>query len=212
MPLYVHVVFSCLQRISLALFEHHVPTVHNSVTTTSTWHVRQACIIPPCCSAGHARQVTANILYIVHIHCQGSLCAMLTVHEILEHAVWSGANCCSVALHRQCGGRLRCLDSPWVIPVSLAGEAQLDRRCSSSSQPCSLTLQPVTARPCPGAGRQYNRLRPAQLSRPAPTLLVWLIRPVPLCRVRANKMLGLSLWSGIWSFQHSTSVAASLWI
>ena len=98
--------------------------------------------------------------------------------------------------------------------MSLAGKAQLDRRCSSSSQPCSLTLQPVTARPCPGAGRQYNRLRPAQLSRPAPTLLVWLIRPVPLCRVRANKMLGLSLssWPGIWSFQHSTSAASSLWI
>ena len=28
--------------------------------------------------------------------------------------------------------------------------AQVDRRCSSSSQPCRLTRQPVTARPCPG--------------------------------------------------------------
>ena len=39
------------------------PTVHNSVTTTSTWHVRQACDIPrfpPCHGADHAQQGTAR--------------------------------------------------------------------------------------------------------------------------------------------------------
>ena len=43
------------------------PTVHYSVTTSSTWHVRQACDVPPCYSAGHAQQVTARI-YCDPIH------------------------------------------------------------------------------------------------------------------------------------------------
>ena len=38
--------------------------------------------------------------YIV-MHTQGSRCVTLTGHEILGHAIYSGANCCAVALHKE---------------------------------------------------------------------------------------------------------------
>ena len=46
-----------------------------------------------------------NILYIecilCAVHIQGSLCAKLTGHEVLEHFDCSDANCCAAALHKE---------------------------------------------------------------------------------------------------------------
>ena len=102
--------------------------------------------------------------------------------------------------------QLHCIGSVAIDSSALTAH----RSCPCHSQAkCSLIASaparcnPATSlgspwRPCPIQAVQLQ----AQLSRPEPTLLVWRIRPVLLCRVRANKMLGLSLW--IWSFQSST--------
>ena len=66
-----HLAFSCQQRISSVLLEHleragGPPHSAQLVTTTLTWHVRQACDIPTCHCAGHAQHVPARIYCNAH--------------------------------------------------------------------------------------------------------------------------------------------------
>ena len=191
----MHLTFSCLQRISLALLEHferaggpsHSAKLGDHNFNVAKWRFAAALwprlfgnSIP-----GHTTRAPQ-----VGLELATNVIQFYVIANLDKTSQWHVRQACYIPTCCGAGHAQQ-------VPRQSVGHTSVThRRRLIAAAPARRNRAAWLGSPWRPGPVQAVQL-PVHLSLPTPTLRDWRIRPALLLRVRANKMLGLSLW--IWS-------------